>query len=55
MADLEKIKMGGAGGSVAIIIYFLASMNNALVDMGKTVSKNDSRLNVIEYRLDKDK
>ncbi|WP_179024660.1 hypothetical protein [Shewanella sp. Scap07] len=48
---LNDIKALGEGGAVTIIIYFLASMNTNLSELNKTVSDNDSRLDVIEYRL----
>ncbi|MCW3173744.1 hypothetical protein [Shewanella subflava] len=47
----ELLKTGGAGSFGLIVVYLLMTLNSTMTDISKAVQDNDSRLDVVEYRL----
>ncbi|MDR8523837.1 hypothetical protein [Shewanella fidelis] len=51
----EMAKLGGAGGVSLAVIVLLFNIQSGINDLNKTVADNDSRIDVIEYRLSVEK
>ncbi|WP_394131644.1 hypothetical protein [Shewanella maritima] len=50
----KAAKDGGVGVFCAVLLYMLSSINQGITDLNKAVSENDSRLDLVEWRLDKE-
>ena len=47
----EIAKNSGASGFGLAVVYLLFSIQTGISDLNKAVANNDSRLDVVEYRL----
>ncbi|WP_179024657.1 hypothetical protein [Shewanella sp. Scap07] len=50
----ELAKIRGASGVSLAVIVLLFNIQTGINDLNKTVADNDSRLDVIEYRLNQE-